>query len=146
MGMGGVVIDIKKFSRDAGGELMPGISEVVKVYIAQKRKLSVGDKMAGRHGNKGVISAILPEYEMPFLLDGTPIDIILNPLGVPSRMNLGQIFESQLGWAGKELDTHFETPVFDGASWSDIVENMEKARLSPGSKVRLRDGRTGGVL
>ena len=142
-GHGGIVIEIKKFSRDSGDDLMPGISEIVKVYIAQKRKLSVGDKMAGRHGNKGVISTIFPEHEMPFLADGTPIDIILNPLGVPSRMNLGQIFESQLGWAGKELGIHFETPVFNGVPWSDIVENMEKAKLSPGSKVRLRDGRTG---
>ena len=139
----GVVIDVKKFSRDAGDVLMPGICEVVKVYVAQKRKLSVGDKVAGRHGNKGVISAIMPEYEMPFLPNGMPIDIILNPLGVPSRMNLGQIFESQLGWAGKELGIHFETPVFNGARWSDIVQNMEKAKLSPGSKVGLRDGRTG---
>ena len=142
-GHGGIVIDIKKFSREAGDELMPGISDIVKVYVAQKRKLSIGDKMAGRHGNKGVISAVLPENEMPFLPDGTPIDIILNPLGVPSRMNLGQIFESQLGWAGKELGLRFETPVFDGARWSDIVENMEKAKLPPDSKARLRDGRTG---
>ncbi len=139
----GIVIDIKKFSRDNGDELPPGIREVVKVFVAQKRKLSVGDKMAGRHGNKGVISAILPEHEMPYLPDGTPIDIILNPLGVPSRMNLGQIFESQLGWAGKKLGVKFETPVFNGARWEDVEDNMKKANLPSSSKVKLRDGRTG---
>ena len=139
----GIVIDIKKFSRDNGDELPPGIREVVKVFVAQKRKLSVGDKMAGRHGNKGVISAILPEYEMPYLPDGTPVDIILNPLGVPSRMNLGQIFESQLGWAGKKLGVKFETPVFNGACWEDVESSMKKANLPSSSKVKLRDGRTG---
>ena len=142
-GNSGTVIDLKKFSRDLGDDLSPGISAVVKVFVAQKRKLSVGDKMAGRHGNKGVISTILSEHEMPYLPDGTPIDIVLNPLGVPSRMNLGQIFESQLGWAGKELGVKFETPVFNGANWQDIEENMKKANLPISSKVMLRDGRTG---
>ncbi len=142
-GNSGTVIDIKKFSRELGDELSPGISEVVKVFVAQKRKLSVGDKMAGRHGNKGVISTILSEQEMPYLPDGTPIDIVLNPLGVPSRMNLGQIFESQLGWAGKKLGVKFETPVFNGANWQDIEDNMKRAGLPLSSKVLLRDGRTG---
>ncbi|RME88574.1 MAG: DNA-directed RNA polymerase subunit beta [Candidatus Hydrogenedentota bacterium] len=142
-GHGGIVVDIKRFSRDAGDELPPGIVEAVKVYVAQKRKISVGDKMAGRHGNKGVISTILPEADMPFLPDGTPIDIVLNPLGVPSRMNIGQIFETQLGWAGRALGLHFETPVFDGAKLQDIEEYMKKAELPPNSKIRLRSGKTG---
>ncbi len=142
-GHGGIVIDIKSFSREADDELPAGINEIVKVSVAQKRKLSVGDKMAGRHGNKGVISAILPEHDMPFLPDGTPIDIILNPLGVPSRMNIGQIFETQLGWVAKELGVYFETPVFEGTSWNDIQKYMEKANLPKDSKVFLRDAFTG---
>ncbi len=142
-GHGGIVVDIKYFNRDEGDDLAPGISEVVKVYVAQKRKISVGDKMAGRHGNKGVISTVLPEHEMPFLDNGDPIDIVLNPLGVPSRMNLGQIFETQLGWVGEVLGIRFETPVFDGAKWDDIADYMKSANLPENSKVRLRDGRTG---
>ena len=142
-GQRGIVIDIKRFSRDSGDDLPPSVHEVVKVFVAQKRKISVGDKMAGRHGNKGVVSTILPEYEMPFLPDGTPVDIILNPLGVPSRMNIGQIFETQLGWVADELGVYFDTPVFDGASWKDIQEYMTKANLPTSSKIQLRDGRSG---
>ena len=139
----GTVIDIKRFSREAGDDLPPSVHEIVKVFVAQKRKISVGDKMAGRHGNKGVVSTILSEHDMPFLPDGTPVDIILNPLGVPSRMNIGQIFETQLGWAAKELGVYFETPVFDGAKWEDIQDYMVKANLPTSSKVSLRDGRSG---
>ncbi|MDH4200684.1 MAG: DNA-directed RNA polymerase subunit beta, partial [Spirochaetia bacterium] len=142
-GHGGIVIDIKRFNRDLGDELPPGIAESVKVYVSSKRKIQVGDKMAGRHGNKGVISVILPEEDMPFLPDGTPIDAVLNPLGVPSRMNLGQIFETQLAWTGKILGIEFETPVFDGASWEDVAGYMKKAGLPNDSKIHLRDGRTG---
>ncbi|MES0489561.1 MAG: DNA-directed RNA polymerase subunit beta [Leptospirales bacterium] len=142
-GHSGIVIDLKKFTREAGDDLPPGISESVKVYVSSKRKIQVGDKMAGRHGNKGVISVILPEEDMPFLPDGNPIDIILNPLGVPSRMNLGQIFETQLAWAGRSLGLHFETPVFDGAKWEDVTDYMKKAGLPEDSKIALRDGRTG---
>jgi len=142
-GHNGIVVDIVRFSRENGDELPAGISEAVKVFIAQKRKISVGDKMAGRHGNKGVISTILPEEDMPFLPDGSTVDIVLNPLGVPSRMNLGQIFETQLGWAGKLLGLHFETPVFDGAKIADIENYMDQANLPHSSKIHLRDGRTG---
>ncbi len=142
-GFSGVVVGIRQFSREFDDDLPPGILESVKVFVAQKRKISIGDKMAGRHGNKGVISTILPEHDMPFLPDGTTIDIILSPLGVPSRMNIGQIFETQLGWAAEELGVHFDTPAFDGASWSDIQSYMEKANLPTNSKVTLRDGRTG---
>ena len=142
-GHNGIVVDIVRFSRENGDELPAGISEAVKVFIAQKRKISVGDKMAGRHGNKGVISTILPEEDMPFLPDGSTVDIVLNPLGVPSRMNLGQIFETQLGWAGKLLGLHFETPVFDGAKVADIENYMDQANLPHSSKIHLRDGRTG---
>jgi len=142
-GHSGIVIDLKRFTREAGDDLPPGISESVKVYVSSKRKIQVGDKMAGRHGNKGVISVILPEEDMPFLPDGNPIDIILNPLGVPSRMNLGQIFETQLAWAGRSLGIHFETPVFDGAKWEDVTDYMKKADLPEDSKIALRDGRTG---
>lgn len=142
-GHAGIVVDIVRFKRDEGDELPAGIVEAVKVYVAQKRKISVGDKMAGRHGNKGVISTILNEADMPMLPDGTPIDIVLNPLGVPSRMNLGQIFETQLAYIGKELGIHFETPVFDGAKWEDVQAYAQKAKLSPDSKIHLRDGRSG---
>ncbi len=139
----GIVVDIVRFRREAGDELPAGIFEAVKVYVAQKRKISVGDKMAGRHGNKGVVSTILNEADMPMLPDGTPIDIVLNPLGVPSRMNLGQIYETQLAYIGRALGIYFETPVFDGAEWPDIQEYAQKAKVSPDSKIRLRDGRTG---
>jgi DNA-directed RNA polymerase subunit beta len=114
-----------------------------KVYVAKKRKLQVGDKMAGRHGNKGIVSKIVPLEDMPFLPDGTPVDIVLNPLGVPSRMNLGQLFETALGWAGKELGVHFATPIFDGASWDEVGDYLEKAGLPRKGKSVLYDGRTG---
>jgi DNA-directed RNA polymerase subunit beta len=126
-----------------GDELPPGIVQLAKVYIAEKRKLSVGDKMAGRHGNKGVVSRIVPKEDMPFLADGTPVDIVLNPLGVPSRMNLGQIFETTLGWAGFKLGKHYATPVFDGAHYDDLLKEMEAANLPQSGKTRLYDGRTG---
>ena len=126
-----------------GDELKPGVLQLVKIYVAKKRKLSVGDKMAGRHGNKGVISKILPVEELPYLPDGTPIDIILNPLGVPSRMNVGQIFETHIGWAAAKLGETIATPVFDGASYENVVELLKKAELPESGKIRLRDGRTG---
>jgi DNA-directed RNA polymerase subunit beta len=126
-----------------GDELPPGIVQLAKVYVAKKRKLSVGDKMAGRHGNKGVVAAIVPREDMPFMPDGTPVDIVLNPLGVPSRMNLGQLFETALGWAGKALGMKFSTPIFDGASWEDIQELLKKGSLHPESRSVLLDGRTG---
>ncbi len=110
------MVDAKVFSRENGDELSPGVNMVVRVYIAQKRKISVGDKMAGRHGNKGVVSRVLPQEDMPFLEDGTPLDIVLNPLGVPSRMNIGQVLEVHLGFAAKKLGWKVETPVFDGAT------------------------------
>ncbi len=142
-GVSGIVIDVRRFSRENGDELAPGVEELVKVYIADKRKVSVGDKMAGRHGNKGVISRIASKYDMPYLPDGTPVDIILNPLSVPSRMNLGQLLETELGWAAKELGIVFETPIFDGASLEEIEEYLEKADLPRTSKIVLYDGRTG---
>ncbi len=142
-GSGGIVHDIKIFSRANGDDLSPGVNEVVRVYIAQKRKISVGDKMAGRHGNKGVISLVLPEEDMPYLPDGTPIDILLNPLGVPSRMNLGQILELHLGMAAETLDIHVASPVFEGATKSEIYELMKKANLDEDGKSILYDGRTG---
>ncbi len=126
-----------------GDELPPGIVQLAKVYVAKKRKLSVGDKMAGRHGNKGVVAKIVPAEDMPFLPDGTPVDIILNPLGVPSRMNLGQLYETALGWAGKMLGVKFSTPIFDGAKMEDVDEWLEKAGLEKGSKTTLLDGRSG---
>ncbi len=126
-----------------GDELQPGIVQLAKVYIAKKRKLSIGDKMAGRHGNKGVVSNVVPVQDMPFLANGTPVDIVLNPLGVPSRMNLGQLYETALGWAGKELGVRFATPIFDGAHWDDIQYLSSKAGLSPTGKTVLIDGRTG---
>ncbi len=126
-----------------GDELPPGIVQLAKVYVAQKRKLKVGDKMAGRHGNKGVIAKIVPEEDMPFLPDGTPVDIVLNPLGVPSRMNLGQIFETTLGWAGKILDKFYSTPVFDGASYEEVIEEMRIAGLPMEGKMTIYDGQTG---
>ena len=142
-GVEGIVIDMKRFTRDKGDELSAGVEELVKVSIACKRKISVGDKMAGRHGNKGVISRVMPEYEMPYLPDGTPIDMVLNPLGVPSRMNLGQLLETTLGWAAHELGIECETPIFDGAKDTDITEYLEKAGLPTDSKSELFDGRTG---
>ena len=142
-GEGGVVVDIKVFTREDGAELAPGVSKLVRVYIAQKRKISVGDKMAGRHGNKGVISRIMPEEDMPFLPDGRPVDIVLNPLGVPSRMNIGQVLETHLGWAAHALGIHVATPVFDGATEEDIKQTLEKAGLPPDGKTVLYDGRTG---
>src|SRR5579885_2006737 len=139
----GKVVEVKVFSRDAGDELPPGVNQLVRVGIAQKRKISEGDKMAGRHGNKGVISKVLPVEDMPFLPDGTPVDIILNPLGVPHRMNIGQIMETHLGWAAQALGFKIATPVFDGASEEDIEEYLERAGLPRTGKVQLFDGRTG---
>ena len=131
------------FTREAGDELSPGVNMVVRVYIAQKRKISVGDKMAGRHGNKGVVSRILPQEDMPFLPDGTPLDIVLNPLGVPSRMNIGQVLEVHLGYAAKTLGWKVATPVFNGADEKDIAETLKMAGLRPDGKSWLYDGRTG---
>lgn len=142
-GEGGIVVDVKVFSRENGDELAPGVNQMVRVYVAQKRKISVGDKMAGRHGNKGVISRILPEEDMPFLPDGTPLEIVLNPLGVPSRMNIGQVLETHLGLAAKALGWYVATPVFDGANEEDIMDALEKAGFSRDGKVTLYDGRTG---
>jgi len=129
-----------------GDELKPGILQLVKVYVAKKRKLSVGDKMAGRHGNKGVISKVVPQEDMPFMPDGTPIEIMLNPLGVPSRMNIGQILETHMGWAARELGYNIATPVFDGASYEDVLESLDKAGLPRSGKIQLRDGMTGEAL
>lgn len=131
------------YKQKVGDDLQPGVIQLAKVQIATKRKISIGDKMAGRHGNKGVVAAIVAEEDMPFLPDGRPVDIVLNPLGVPSRMNLGQLYETMLGWAGRELGLMFETPVFDGASLADVEALMEKANLPVGGKVSLIDGRTG---
>ena len=142
-GESGKVVDVKVFSRENGDELAPGVNQLVRVYVAQKRKISEGDKMAGRHGNKGVIAKILPEEDMPFLPDGTPVEIVLNPLGVPSRMNIGQIFETHLGWAAKALGIHVASPVFDGATEDEILEFLKKAGLPESGKTILRDGRTG---
>ena len=139
----GIIVDVKVFTREAGDELSPGVNEVVRVYIAQKRKISVGDKMAGRHGNKGVVSRILPQEDMPFLPDGTPLDIVLNPLGVPSRMNIGQVLEVHLGYAAKTLGWKVATPIFDGATDKDIAAALEQAGLDPEGKSWLYDGRTG---
>ena len=139
----GIIVDVKIFTRDNRDELSPGVNQMVRVYIAQKRKISVGDKMAGRHGNKGVVSRILPEEDMPFLPDGTPLEIVLNPLGVPSRMNLGQVLEVHLGMAAKKLGWHVATPVFDGASQEDIMKCLEEVGYPRDGKFRLKDGRTG---
>ena len=142
-GESGIVVDVRVFSRDNGDDLPPGVNKVVRVYIAQKRKISVGDKMAGRHGNKGVVSRILPSEDMPFLPDGTPLDIVLNPLGVPSRMNIGQVLEVHLGMAARKLGWKVMTPVFDGADNKDIAETLEKAGMRPDGKTIVYDGRTG---
>jgi len=142
-GESGIIVDVKVFTRENGDELPPGVNQLVRVYIAQKRKISVGDKMAGRHGNKGVISRILPEEDMPYLPDGTPLEIVLNPLGVPSRMNIGQVLEVHLGYAAKALGWKIATPVFDGATEQDIIETLREAGLSEDGKTILYDGRTG---
>jgi len=126
-----------------GDELSPGVIKLVKVYVAMKRKMSVGDKMAGRHGNKGVIARILPPEDMPYLPDGTPVEIVLNPLGVPSRMNVGQILETHLGWAARALGLHFSTPVFDGATEKEIKDYLKQAKLPLNGKTALFDGKTG---
>lgn len=142
-GESGRIIDVKVFSRENGDELAPGVNRLVRAYIAQKRKISEGDKMAGRHGNKGVIAKILPIEDMPFLPDGTPVEIVLNPLGVPSRMNIGQVLETHLGWAAKALGIHVATPVFGGATEKDILDSLKKAGLPATGKTVLYDGRTG---
>ncbi|MBB6625010.1 DNA-directed RNA polymerase subunit beta [Clostridium gasigenes] len=142
-GEAGIIVDVKVFTRENGDELNPGVNELVRCYIAQKRKISVGDKMAGRHGNKGVISRILPEEDMPFLPDGRPLQICLNPLGVPSRMNIGQVLEVHLGWAASKLGWHIATPVFDGATEGNIEECLQKAGYNVNGKTVLYDGRTG---
>ena len=142
-GESGIVIDTKVFTRENGDELGPGVNEVVRVYIAQRRKIQPGDKMAGRHGNKGVVSRVLPQEDMPFLPDGTPLDIVLNPLGVPSRMNIGQVLEVHLGYAAKTLGWKVATPIFDGATDKDITEALTQAGLDPQGKSWLYDGRTG---
>ena len=142
-GESGIVVDAKVFTREAGDELGPGVNQVVRVYIAQKRKISVGDKMAGRHGNKGVVSRILPQEDMPFLPDGTPLDIVLNPLGVPSRMNIGQVLEVHLGYAAKTLGWKVATPIFNGADERDIADTLKLAGLREDGKSWLYDGRTG---
>ena len=142
-GAGGIVHDIKVYTKENSDELPAGVSKIVRVYIIQKRKIQVGDKMSGRHGNKGVISLILPEEDMPYMPDGTPVDIVLNPQGVPSRMNIGQILELHLGMAGKNLGVKYATPVFDGASQDEIYEQMEEAGLARDGKTVLYDGRTG---
>ena len=142
-GSTGIVVDVKEYTRENGDELKPGVNKLVRVYVAVKRKISVGDKMAGRHGNKGVISRILPVEDMPYLPDGTPLDIVLSPMGVPSRMNIGQVLEVHLGLACKALGWRIATPVFDGATEGDIVECLEKAGFNANGKVQLRDGRSG---
>lgn len=142
-GTEGTVIDIQRLKRSEGDDLPPGVDEVVKVLVARKRKLREGDKMAGRHGNKGVVARVLPEEDMPYMEDGTPLDICLNPLGVPSRMNIGQLLETELGWAAKELDEWYSTPVFQSASVEQIEEKLKEAGLPVTSKTTLRDGRTG---
>ncbi len=142
-GEAGTIVDVKVFTRENSDELGPGVNQIIRCYIATKRKISVGDKMAGRHGNKGVISRVLPEEDMPFMPDGTPIDILLNPLGVPSRMNLGQVLEVHLGGAAKALGWKISTPVFDGATEEDVRELLAKAGMSEDGKTVLYDGRTG---
>jgi DNA-directed RNA polymerase subunit beta len=142
-GAGGIVLDVKVFNREDDDELSPGVNQLVRVYIVQKRKISVGDKMCGRHGNKGVISRILPEEDMPYLPDGTPIDIMLNPLGVPSRMNIGQVLELHLGMAARAMGMKMASPVFDGANEDDVWDTMEEAGLARDGKTVLYDGRTG---
>ena len=142
-GVDGIVHDIKVYTKKDNEELPSGVSKEIRVYIIQKRKIQVGDKMAGRHGNKGCISLVLPEEDMPYLPDGRPVDILLNPQGVPSRMNLGQVLELHLGMAAKNLGVYCSTPVFDGATIEDIQEMMKEAKMSPDGKTTLYDGRTG---
>ena len=142
-GESGIVVDAKVFTRENGDELGPGVNQVVRVYIAQRRKIQVGDKMAGRHGNKGVVSRVLPQEDMPFMPDGTPLDIVLNPLGVPSRMNIGQVLEVHLGYAAHALGCKVATPIFDGANEQDISDMLQQAGLDPEGKSVLYDGRTG---
>ncbi len=142
-GESGIIVDVKVFTRENGDEMNPGVNQVVRVYIAQKRKISVGDKMAGRHGNKGVVSRILPREDMPYLPDGTPLDIVLNPLGVPSRMNIGQILEVHLGYAAQALGWKVATPTFNGANESTIRETLRQAGLREDGKSEMYDGRTG---
>jgi DNA-directed RNA polymerase subunit beta len=139
----GTIIDVQRLKRVNGDELDPGVEEVVKVLIAAKRKLQEGDKLAGRHGNKGVVARVIPVEEMPYMEDGTPIDIVLNPLGVPSRMNLGQIMETELGWSGYALDEWYSTPVFQSASNEMIEAKLKEAKLPTSSKVNLLDGQSG---
>ncbi|HET7616703.1 MAG TPA: DNA-directed RNA polymerase subunit beta, partial [Bacillales bacterium] len=139
----GIILDVKVFNREDGDELPPGVNQLVRAYIVQKRKIHEGDKMAGRHGNKGVISRILPEEDMPYLPDGTPVDVMLNPLGVPSRMNIGQVLELHLGMAARQLGVHMATPVFDGAREEDVWTTLEEAGLARDGKSVLYDGRTG---
>ena len=142
-GESGIVVDVKTFTRENGDELQPGVNEMVRVFVATKRKINVGDKMCGRHGNKGVISRIMPKEDMPYMPDGTPVQIVLNPLGVPSRMNLGQVLEVHLGLAAKKLGWHVATPVFDGANEQDIIDSLREAGYPDNGKIQLRDGRTG---
>ena len=142
-GESGIIVDVKVFTRENGDEMNPGVNQVVRVYIAQKRKISVGDKMAGRHGNKGVVSRILPREDMPYLPDGTPLDIVLNPLGVPSRMNIGQVLEVHLGYAAQALGWKVATPTFNGANEETIRETLRQAGLREDGKSVMYDGRTG---
>ena len=142
-GGGGIVLDVKVFNREDGDELPPGVNQLVRAYIVQKRKISEGDKMAGRHGNKGVISRILPAEDMPYMPDGTPVDVMLNPLGVPSRMNIGQVLELHLGMAARHLSLHMASPVFDGATEEDVWETIEESGMDRDAKTVLYDGRTG---
>ena len=142
-GEAGTIVDVKIFTRDNSDELGPGVNQIIRVYIATKRKISVGDKMSGRHGNKGVVSRIMREEDMPFLPDGTPVDILLNPMGIPSRMNLGQVLEVHLGMAARALGWKVEKPVFDGASFEQIGDMLEQAGLRRDGKTVLYDGRTG---
>jgi len=142
----GIVVDIKIFSRASGDDLPPGVNKLVRVYVATKRKINVGDKMAGRHGNKGVISCILPEEDMPFLENGTPLQVMLNPLGVPSRLNIGQVLEVHLGLAAKEKGWYISTPVFDGANEQHVMQALEECGYPRDGKLRLRDGRTGEIF
>ena len=142
-GVRGKIIDVKTFTREDSPDLPVGVNKMVRVLIAQKRKISAGDKMAGRHGNKGVVSRILPVQDMPFLPDGRPVDIILNPIGVPSRMNIGQILETHLGWAAARLGYRIATPVFDGASEDQIQDMLARAGLPADGKITLYDGRSG---
>ncbi|MEG0749237.1 MAG: DNA-directed RNA polymerase subunit beta, partial [Carnobacterium sp.] len=142
-GGGGTVHDVKIFTREAGDELSPGVNMLVRVYIVQKRKINEGDKMAGRHGNKGVVSLIMPEEDMPFMPDGTPVDIMLNPLGVPSRMNIGQVLELHMGMAARKMGIHIASPVFDGANEKDVWETVQEAGMAADAKTVLYDGRSG---